>query len=203
MGDTPAIKLTETRRIIPDKNLFGESVVAMHAANVIIQLATVPSQVRQLSKKKNSRSFSSKSRSVRSKKPSIPMDIDVIMEAVPARKDESGLHKPVQSNSEYETDHLNNDKAADDNNNIRDVDQMDIYTKGDENGETRGQSLFGDESNKSQIDDDDDSNDDNDDNDVYIITNEEGEFGVDIPIPKTTSSDMYRVPEGIVATTSQ
>ena len=49
----PKVILIETKQIIPDKNLFGESNLA---ANVVIQLSTVPARIRALSRRRqNSR----------------------------------------------------------------------------------------------------------------------------------------------------
>ena len=45
------INLVETKQIIPDKNLFGQSNLAANAFNVIIQLATAPARVRGLSRR--------------------------------------------------------------------------------------------------------------------------------------------------------
>lgn len=40
----PKINLIETKQIIPEKNLFGQSNIASNAFNVIIQMATKPSR---------------------------------------------------------------------------------------------------------------------------------------------------------------
>ena len=49
MKTEPKIILRETKQIIPDKNLFGQSNFASNAVNVVIQLAKQPVQASRLS----------------------------------------------------------------------------------------------------------------------------------------------------------
>ena len=53
----PKIVLTETKQIIPDKNLFGQSNFASNAANVVIQLMKDPVQVSRQSISRVSQHF--------------------------------------------------------------------------------------------------------------------------------------------------
>ena len=55
------IILVETKQIIPDKNLFGQSNLAANAFNVVIQLATAPARVRSTSRRDRRSRVKSKS----------------------------------------------------------------------------------------------------------------------------------------------
>ena len=47
MHQPPTIRLIESKQIIPNKNVFGESNFGVNASNVVIQLSSVPDRIRK------------------------------------------------------------------------------------------------------------------------------------------------------------